>query len=140
MTGVEEVTTPSEPTVITLNNQNSVQILFNFVEIANKAGAYILQEADLLKRCKDVLVNGANDPELQSVQSRQLLLQAIVKGQAKGAYTLDDAALLYKVCQFVQANNVESNVSNVSNVSNASNADDDLSSLSDPVPLKPRVV
>jgi len=142
MTGVEEVQTPevTQPTVITLDNNNSVQILFNFIEMANKAGAYVLQEADILKRCKDVLLNGANDPELQNVQSRQLLLQAIIKGQAKGAYTLDDAALLYKVCQFVQANIEASNTNISDNERRGVEKDDDLSSLSDPVPLKPRVV
>ena len=42
-----------EPTVITLDNNNSIQLLTQYVEIAQQKGAYMLQEAELLKRAKE---------------------------------------------------------------------------------------
>ena len=126
----------TQPTVITLDTKNSVQILLKFVEVAQKAGAFLLPESDILKRCKDVLLSGAQDQEINIPQARQLLIQAINKGQSKGSYSLDDASILHKVCQFLQANlTVEDTPKQVSSDT------DDLSALSEPVPLKtPRVI
>ena len=126
----------TQPTVITLDTRNSVQILLKFVEVAQKAGAFLLPESDILKRCKDVLLSGAQDQEINIPQARQLLIQAINKGQSKGSYSLDDASILHKVCQFLQANlTVEDTPTQVSSDT------DDLSALSEPVPLKtPRVI
>jgi hypothetical protein len=93
-----------QPQVITLDAQNSAQILVQYVELAQKAGAFLLPESDILKRCRDVLLGGAADPEINVPQARQLLIQAVSKGQSKGAYTLDDASILHKVCQYVSAN------------------------------------
>jgi hypothetical protein len=93
-----------EPQVITLNDSNSVQILVQYVEVAQKSGAFLLAESDLLKRCRDVLLQGASDAEVTVSLARQLLVQAVNKGQAKGAYNLDDASILHKVCQYVGAN------------------------------------
>lgn len=126
----------TQPTVITLDTKNSVQILLKFVEVAQKAGAFLLPESDILKRCKDVLLSGAQDQEINIPQARQLLIQAINKGQSKGSYSLDDASILHKVCQFLQANlTVEDTPTQVSSDT------DDLSALSEPVPLKtPRVI
>jgi hypothetical protein len=145
-----------EPQVITLTLENSSQILLNYIEIANKAGSFLLQESDILKRCKDVLLSGAQDPEVNVVNARQLLIQGIIKGQGKGAYTLDDASILHKVCSFV--NNALTQPQTSAPVSSTpvsstpvsstpvsttpvSTPVDDLSELSMPVPLKgPRVL
>jgi hypothetical protein len=138
----------SQQQVITLNAHNSVQILLQFVEVAQKAGTYLLPESDLLKRCRDFLLAGAQDQDLDGPKARNLLIQAINKGQARGAYSLDDASVLYKVCQYVQQN-LEAEVSPmpvqpqqvVVDKSEVPVVEDDLSSLSDPVPLRaPRTV
>ena len=91
----------AQPQVINLNDQNSIQILMQYIEIAQKSGTFLLQEADILKRCKDVLFSKAQDKEISDIQAKQLFIQAVMKGQATGSYTLDDAAMLNKVCQFV---------------------------------------
>lgn len=130
----------SQPQVITLNSQNSVQILVQFIEVANKTGAFTLPEADLLKRVKDFLVQGTQDAELTPANARQLLIQAITKGQSKGAYSLEDASLLHKVCSYVSSNVNDTVSPDTSATVSSSPANDDLSSLSDPVPLKPRTV
>ena len=145
-----------EPTVITLDNQNSVQIMSQYIELAQSKGAFTLAEAELLKRATDFVLNNVPDPELNASNSRQLLVQGIHKGQRHGAYTLNDAALLSKVVQYVNAN-LESpiptaktndqepgatspNVPNVNNVNNVNNDTDDLSDLAEPIPLKPKEV
>jgi len=158
---------PQEPQVITLNDSNSVQILIQYVEVAQKAGAFLLAESDLLKRCRDVLLQGATDNEVTVTLARQLLVQAVNKGQAKGAYNLDDASILHKVCQYIgttfnedvvrRQGTLEGQVQNqgvpTQEVQSApaqeveeveeEDLDDDLNSLSAPVPLKtprPKVV
>jgi len=150
-------------TVITLDHNNTILILLQFVEVAQKAGVFLLAESDLLKRCKDYLLSGVLDAEITNTKlARQLLLQAVTKGQSRGAYTLDEAALLHKVYTFVLANlEVDLKVKSQAQApteaptgaptgtpelqSNASDAevtkDIDLSELSAPVPLKsPRVL
>ncbi len=142
------------PQVITLDNSNSVQIVLQFVDVAQKAGTFILQEADILKRCRDVLLSNVTDPEINVVQAKQLIVQAIIKGQSKGCFTLDDASILHKVCQYisttlnapVQPTPVQPTPVQPAPVQPAPvqiQEIDDISSLSDPVPLKasrPRVV
>lgn len=158
-----------EPQVITLNDTNSIQILVQYVEVAQKSGAFVLAESDLLKRCRDVLLQGASDAEVTIPLARQLLVQAVTKGQAKGAYNLDDASILHKVCQYVGANLEAQATSQAPSQEQASQQQasqqqasqqqevasvreeveeveddlDDLNSLSAPVPLKtpkPKVV
>ncbi len=127
-----------EPTVITLDNTNSVQILNQYVELAQQKGAFLLQEAEILKRASDVLLNGAQDSEIPATNARQLLIQGVHKGQKHGAYTLNDAALLSKVVQFVSAN-LEAQVS-VPTANVPDEQSDDLSDLADPIPLKPKEI
>ena len=86
---------------ITLDEENSVEILFQFIEIAQKSGSFLLPESQILKRCKDVLILKASDPEISVTQAKELFLQAIVKGQSRGVYSLDQSALLHNVCIFV---------------------------------------
>ena len=132
-----------QPQIITLNAQNSVEILGQYVEVAQKAGAFLLPESDILKRCKDVLLRGAQDPEINVPTARNLFIQAVNKGQSKGAYTLDDASILHKVCQYVAQNlSAEAPEPSASTEAPATSEGEDLNSLSDPVPLRsgPRTV
>ena len=130
--------------VITLDIKNSIEILCSFIEVAQKAGSFLLSESDILKRCKDVLTRNIQDPEINIPTARNLFIQAINKGQQKGAFTLDDASILHKVCQYVSQNlSVEAPISQSTSQSTSSQIEDsDLHSLSDPVPLRsgPKVI
>jgi hypothetical protein len=132
--------TSQEPTVITLDHHNSVRILAQYVELAQQKGAYLLHEAELLKRAMDVLINNVPDKELNPVVGRQLLIQGVQKGQAHGAYSLNDASLLNRVVQFVIASLQESSAGSSSTGSSPSVPVDDLSDLAEPIPLKPKEV
>jgi len=146
------------PQVITLNLRNSVEILAQYIEVAQKAGTFILPESDILKRAKDVLLNDAQDHEINVSSARTLFIQAVNKGQSKGAYTLDDASLIHKICQFISqniaaeapppptipestvnlddSNNVSNDTSNDTNNDTTETESVDLDSLSAPVPLR----
>jgi hypothetical protein len=141
----ETETKPEQPTVITLDSTNSVQILSQYIELSQQKGAYLLAEAELLKRASDYLINNVPDQELNSTSSRQLLIQGIHKGQRHGAFTLNDAALLSKVVQYVQSTLQpsppnESNATQTENTNDTSNESSDLSDLAEPIPLKPKEV
>lgn len=155
-----------QPTVITLDNNNSIQILSQYVEVAQNKGAFVLSEAELLKRAVDCILNNVPDKDINLINGRQLLIQGIHKGQRHGAYTLNDAALLSKVVQYVEttiqttlqslnqtnnqsvetqsedtttvSENVTENTENTDNYN--TNFSDDLSDLAEPVPLKPKEV
>lgn len=136
-----------QPSVITLNKTNSIQILIQYIEIAQKAGAYELKEAEILKRSVDVLLNNATDHEINENLAINLLIQGIMKGQKHGgAFTLNDAALLQKVIQYIistsDGSKGESSVSDGLKETDkkTENVDEDLSSLSDPVPLRPKEI
>lgn len=137
-----------QPSVITLNKSNSIQILVQYIEIAQKAGAYDLREADVLKRAVDVLVNNVNDEAVNEDLAINLLIQGIMKGQTHGgAFNLNDAALLHKVIQYIVSLGQENKekeqqqTSQINQVNNdGDNDDDDLSSLSEPVPLRPKEI
>lgn len=129
-----------QPQVITLDSRNSVEILAQYIEVAQKAGAFLLPESDLLKRCRDVLLRGAEDPEVNVPTARNLFIQAVNKGQSRGAYSLEDASILHKVCQFV-AQNLSAEApapapAPAPAADSSSEPSDDLNSLSDPVPLR----
>lgn len=133
---------PVEPQVITLDNKNSIEILASYIEVAQKAGTFVLQESDILKRCRDLLLKGTEDTEINVPTAKNLFVQGIVKGQSKGCYTLDDSFILYKVCAFVSQNIDQPVPASTPQVEAIVN-DDSLSTLSDPVPLKssgPRTV
>jgi hypothetical protein len=133
-------------TAVVLNAQNSVQILSQYIELAQSKGAYLLNEAELLKRATDVLVNNVEDNEVNPTVAKQLLVQGIHKGQRHGAYTLNDAAILSKVVQFV-ASTPDTQVPSTPAPSprpqshvQSSGDDDDLSELAQPIPLKPKEI
>ena len=133
-----------QPQVITLDSKNSLEILAQYIEVSQKAGTFALPESEILKRCRDLLLKGVQDPEINVPTAKNLFVQAIQKGQSKGCFSLDDAFILHRVCTYVSQNmeSVESpNVPQQQQIQQVPN--DDLSSLSDPVPLKssgPRVV
>lgn len=159
-------TTPA-PTQVTLDHNNSCQILTQYIEVAQQKGAYELSEAEVLKRASDFLTKNTEDTELNQINARQLLVQGVTKGQRHGAYTLSDAALLHKVVTFVTKavdNTVESmrqqqvqpqvpqaeapkveapqakaSVPKVKKQVRAK-AQDDLSDLAEPIPLRPRQI
>ena len=141
-----------QPTMITLDNTNSIQILAQYIEVAQQKGAYLLNEAEILKRAMDVLMNNVPDKEIDANMAKQLLIQGVNKGQRHGSYTLNDAALLSKVVLFVAQGNEAAQVqsapsgqssnsatTNVQSVSESVDTDD-LSDLADPIPLKPKEV
>lgn len=146
------MSTSEEPTVITLDNTNSIQILAQYIEHAQQKGAYLLSEAEILKRAVEFLLNNVPDNELNDINSKNLLIQGIHKGQRHGAYTLNDAALLSKVVNFVASSqqlqqnptvpnaSEHENLVKQENVSEENNNIDDLSDLAEPIPLKPKEV
>lgn len=143
-----------QPSVITLNRVNSIQIMIQYIEIAQKTGAYELREAEILKRATDVLINKVNDHEINENMAINLLIQGIMKGQKHGgAFNLNDAALLQKVIQYIvsisdgkelgsaEVKSDSADVESEPGVDSESGVDDDdLSSLSDPVPLRPKEI
>jgi hypothetical protein len=135
----------SEPISINLSTKSCIEILVKYVEVAQQKGAFVLQEADLLKRSIDVLVHGATDKDASLVPSsaQGVILQAIHKGQSKGCYTLNDAFLLHNAIVFLdQAPGVKDSVPAsvpvpvlVTVPTDDSDDEFDLSELSKPVPL-----
>lgn len=126
---------------ITLDDSNSVPILNQYIEVAQQKGAYLLSEAELLKRASDVLLNNAQDNEVNQGNAKQLLVQGVQKGQRHGAYTLSDAALLHKVVTYLgtQASQAAPEAAPKPDVVNDDD-DDDLADLAEPIPLRPKVV
>jgi 6-phosphogluconolactonase (cycloisomerase 2 family) len=136
-----------EPTIITLDNTNSIRILLQYIEYAQQKGAYMLNEAELLKRASDFLLNNVPDNELNTQSAKQLLIQGVHKGQRHGVYTLSDAALLQKVVQFVMSTTQDTSPqpqsqpqSQQEDTSSHVTSFDDLSELAEPIPLKPKEV
>jgi hypothetical protein len=149
-----------QPSVITLTKENSINIFIQYIEIAQKVGAYELKEADILKRASDVLIHHTKDHEISENLAINLLIQGINKAQKHGgAYTLNDAALLHKVIQYIvtaqstpapqnevvtevpqseETSEITSDV--LDSTDNAEDSDDDLASLSEPVPLRPKEI
>ena len=142
-------------TTITLDESNSIPILAQYIELAQQKGAYLLSEAELLKRAKDVLLDKAQDVDVNPENAKQVLIQGIHKGQRHGAYTLNDAALLHKVVLFVTKQVAENETQVATNETQvASNEtqvatnetqvleeeDDDLADLAEPIPLRPKEV
>jgi hypothetical protein len=114
-----------------MDTKSAVEVLVKYVELGQQKGAYLLPEADVLKRATDVLVKNTEDPELTQNISLNVLVQGVTKGQKAGAYTLADASLIHKAIQFFQAPPVAPTAA-----IQESTLDDDLASLSDPIPFK----
>ena len=135
-----------DPTVITLNDKNTVEILSKYVEVAQQKGAYLIQEAEVLKRACDVLLYNIVDKEINNNMAKQLLIQGVVKGQTHGAYSLNDASLLHKVIMFVSTSlqpqpEPQPQVAQPAASKPEPQEDEyDLSDLAEPIPLKPKEV
>lgn len=94
----------SQPQTITLNTRNSLDILYQYIDIGQKNGVFDLAEADILKRSKDVLFRGADDKEIPVKTAKNLSIQACNKIQKTGGcFTIDDASIIHKVIQYVNA-------------------------------------
>ena len=91
----------TDPTVIQLNSENSFQFLVQYIELAQKAGAYELQESNILKRSIDVLISKVTDTEISEENAKLMVIRGILKGQKSGVYTLNDASLLHQVITFI---------------------------------------
>lgn len=86
---------------LTLDSTNSIQILVKFVEVAQKNGVFMLQETSVLQRAIDFLLNGSEDAELTRESAKNILIQAIVKGQRGGSYTIHEASILHTTVTYV---------------------------------------
>jgi hypothetical protein len=140
------MTSQQDPTVITLNDTNSIQILAQYVEVAQQKGAFLLNEAEILKKSIDVLINNVPDNEINTDTAKSILIQGINKGQKNGSYTLNDASLLNKVVQFVANTLPQPPAQQPQQPPQqpqqqvVQEQSDDLSDLADPIPLKPKEV
>jgi hypothetical protein len=134
------MTSQQDPTVITLNDTNSIQILAQYIEVAQQKGAFLLNEAEILKKSIDVLINNVPDNEINADTAKSILIQGINKGQKNGSYTLNDASLLNKVVQFVANTLPQPPQQPQQPQQQVQEQSDDLSDLADPIPLKPKEV
>ena len=133
-----------------LDLNKSFLLLAQFVESAQQKGAFLLPEAELLKRAVDVLNSNAEDKELDKNASVNLLIQGVQKGQRHGAYTLADAALLHKVISFLVAQSQQQapqqqapqqlQTEHHEQLPTQVQQEGDLSELALPVPLKPKEI
>jgi hypothetical protein len=112
---------------------DNIKLLLQSIDIAQRHGAYLLSECEVLKKCRDSLTGSSQ--EVDTPQAKQLLIQAVVKGQAKGAYTLDEAAAIHAACAYILEDLNKPPTNPIS-----STPDSGLSELSAPVPLKPREI
>lgn len=135
----------SSTQTVELNFETAGKILMQYVEVAQQKGAYLLNEASLLKRATDV-VNGQTDAEVNMQSAYNLLIQGVVKGQKNGAYTLSDAAILDKVVNFLvtpsQAQETVKVESTQVESTQVQEPEEELDELTAPVPLNtgPKVI
>lgn len=122
---------------LNLDLNKCLNILSQYVESAQQKGAYALQEAEVLKRAIDVVINNAEDKEVDKNAGVNLLVQGVQKGQRHGAYSLADASLLHKVIVFLVEQSQQAQQSSSEKTSEETN---DLSELSQPVPLRPKEI
>lgn len=87
---------------IELNDTNTLEFLIKYTDLANKHGSFTLQEADILNRCIKV-ATGNQDTDISLAKARELLINGIAKGQAKGSYSLEDSSLLLRIIKYISA-------------------------------------
>ena len=90
-----------------ITKKNAMTYLIQYVEAAQKTGAYTLAEAAVLEKAvqyftPDVKVKPSFGEEVDDPYhtAKQLLYQAAHKGQAKGAFGLKDASFLFEILKF----------------------------------------
>ena len=129
----------SQPQQVQLTVENAEKVLMQFVNVAQKHGVFELSEAEALVRSSNV-VNGEKDEQINKYQARQNLINGVVKGQKGGAFDLRDAASLNTVVNFlVQKTREELEAGAPSQVkaqASQGSVQEDLSELSESVPLK----
>ena len=93
----------SEPTVITLNAKNAVDILIKYIELGQSKGAFKkLQDAYLFKRAFDVLLHHTEDKEITVDSALSMLSQGVNMIQGSGGvFTINDAADIFTILQFL---------------------------------------
>jgi len=89
-----------------MNDQQHISTLLKYIEIANSKGCFTLSESEVLKRSKDVVLNGKEDKEVPYSDAVKFLIQGVVNSQSKGIYSLDESSELYKACEFFQKTNL----------------------------------
>jgi hypothetical protein len=105
-----------------LTKESCITILSNSVEIAQKRGTYLLQEASLLKKAVDFFnkelkekpdFGSTENPEIVAIN---LLLQGVTKAQThrECPFNLHDAALLFDVYEFLVKDSGKDVAQNVS--------------------------
>lgn len=105
--------------------------LQTYIDTCISHNIFAPHELTLLDNSKNTLAINPSDKD-----SNLIYIQAIQKGQIHGLFSLDDASFLFKTC--IQLHNKINDNDNNNNhvVNNNNDFDDDLSSLSEPVPLK----
>ena len=131
---------------IPLNMENAEKILCTFVERAqnnkDRGSPYELSDADVLVKSMTV-VSGTPVDGVTRLQARQNLINGVLKGQKHGCYTLQDAASLWTVVGYI-VNETRRELSDDTptpkmNVKPKVD-EEDLSQLSESLPLKPREI
>jgi len=94
---------------ISLNKENSIQILMNSLEKGRLMGAFSLKDAHAIKQALNFFspdvkekptFNDAPDPEIAAIN---IFLTGVQKAQTHGgenAYTFDEASLLWQIVEF----------------------------------------
>lgn len=111
-----------------MNKDQAISLLCNSVELAQKKGAFLLQEASLLKKAVDYFNKDAKSkPDFGSQENPEivainLLLQGVQKAQAhrECPFNLNDAALLFEVFEFLVKDSGKDVAQNVNLGSSAS--------------------
>lgn len=96
-------------TMSQMNKEQAISILTNSVELAQKKGSYLLQEAALLKKAIDFFNKDVKSkPDFGSSENAEtvainLLLQGVQKAQAhrECPFNLNDAALLFEIFELL---------------------------------------
>ncbi len=133
-----------QPEIVKLDESNAISLLGHYVERAQQVGSLDLNEASIVKNSLDVCLRKTQPINKNFTFEKCIdnLIKAVSKGQAKGgAYSLNDAHNIVQIITFIQQNiqslqNGEIEEVKVQSSSNTSgNFDNDLSELSEPVPL-----
>lgn len=129
------------------DNDKSIKLLIQYIELAQQKGSFVLAEADVLKRACDILVNKVDDKELNEQTAIQILIQGVQKGQKNGSYTLNEASLLHRTIlslsqpKMTVTKKEPETPPEVPEVQLGPQEDsDDLADLAEPIPLKPKEI
>lgn len=93
-----------------LSKDKAINLLIQYVENAQKQGAFLLSESKILKQAKDYFDPSVkekipftkNDDQNQEHMALDLLAQAASVGNRKGAFSLDDAAIVHDIIASLQ--------------------------------------